>query len=377
MKGLVTGFLGLILSTVSVSVFSAPYLYTFTGNIVTIEVDGVFLGDIDFDNDYSTTDDTFMVGDAVEYTYLVDFDVPGFCAGPMGTTYSSTCTGLDIPDSATADYFFVDLISATKLAPPTEEDTTFNFGLNLVNLGSLTADSAVFVKSPFNEPATDWVARSDVHPGTILIGTDGWAAPNGNSPYGRINSSLELTSIKPYKCKKGVKSGGVWEAEALEGLDDSIPDTSGNLIDNPSFGTGDTSRWIVRDQSRTSVVNSVMYSGNYSLALEGDPNCYKSVVQLVKGAIIGGSNYHVSGALSVTGNTMGRYLIQVRWYDASGIEVFGTRTNFAGSRFEKSFKNHETMITAPVNAVSVGMFLKANKADGVAYFDSLRIKALN
>jgi hypothetical protein len=31
-----------------------------------------------------------------------------------------------------------------------------------------------------------------------VIGTDAWAAPYGNSPYGRINSTLELTSIVPY-----------------------------------------------------------------------------------------------------------------------------------------------------------------------------------
>ena len=92
---------------VSVSISAAPYLYTFTGNISYIEVDGAFLSDVDFDNDYSTEGDTFKVGDPMEYTFLVDFDLPGFCAGPLGTTYSSICTGLDILDSSTANYFFL------------------------------------------------------------------------------------------------------------------------------------------------------------------------------------------------------------------------------------------------------------------------------
>ena len=264
------------------------------------------------------------------------------------------------------------------MTTPTEEDTTFNFDLNLANLGWLTADSAVFVILPFNEPVTDWVATSDENPGTVLIGPDAWAAPNGNSPYGRIRSNLTLTSIEPYnKCKKGPKAGGIWEAEVLESMDESTPDRSENLLDNLSFGTGDASSWIVRDRSRTEVVNSTIYSGNYSLAIYGDPDCYKAVVQFANEAIVGGADYYFSGALSVADNTTGYYLMQVRWYDAEGFEVLGTRANFGRSHNDKDFKQHELILTAPSNAVSVGLLLKANKADGVAHFDSLRVKQVN
>ncbi len=179
------------------STFAAPFHYTFSGTISYIEVDGMYLSDIDFDNDYMTPEDTFTVGEVIEYTFLVDFDLAGFCAGPLGTSYSDTCTGVEIPDGELANYFFTDLVSATKLAPPTEEGTTFNYGLSLANLGSLVADSAVFIVSPYGISVDNWVAEGETTAGTLLIGTDAWAAANGNSPYGRINSTLILKSITP------------------------------------------------------------------------------------------------------------------------------------------------------------------------------------
>ena len=381
MKGLVAGLLGFLFIMVSASTVAEPYLYTFSGNIQTIEVDGAFLSDIDFDNDYSTSHDTFTVGDVVEYTYLVDFDLPGFCAGPMATTYSSTCTGLDIPDSSTADYFFVDLISATKLATPTEEDTTFNFGLNLANLGWLTADSAVFVISPLNEPVTDWVPTSDDHPGTSLIGTDGWAAPNGNSPYGRIRSNLTLTSVKPFTkdciSKKRGKEKGLWISKALEKMQDSMSDNRNNLLKNASFEDGDINSWIIRSNARARALNSVINSGNYALALYGKPNCYQSVVQFIKNAVVAGKTYRVSGAFSVQGVTTGRYLFQIRWYDVNGQEIFGTRSIIGRNRHNADFKAYSRDIVAPKNAVNAGVFLMANKADGVAYFDSIKVESID
>jgi len=182
----------------SESVIADPYLYTFSGDISYIEIDGGFYSDVDFDNDYSTTEDSFMVGESIEYVFLVDFDLAGFCKGPLSTSYSDICTGLDIPDSETADYFFASLYSATKLAPLSEEDTVFSYGINFTNSGWLVGDSAIFVVSPYNESVGSWVAKTDEQPGTMVMGSDGWAGPYGNSPYGRINSMLELVSIEPY-----------------------------------------------------------------------------------------------------------------------------------------------------------------------------------
>ena len=207
------------------------------------------------------------------------------------------------------------------MAPSTEEDTTFNFGLSLVNLGWLTADSAIFIISPFSEPVNGWVVETEDTPGTILRGTDAWAEPNGTSPYGRINSTLNLTSIKPYikcKAKKGLKRMSAWVWEKLAGMEDSTEDPSSNLLNNLSFGTGSTAHWLVRDKSRTRIVNSANYGGNYSLALYGDPDCYKAVVQFAKGAIVGGQDYFFAGALAVKDISVGHYMFQVRWYDANG-----------------------------------------------------------
>ena len=197
MKKINIWFISLLLSFATFSALAAPYHYVFSGSINYIEVDGVFLSDIDFDGDFTTPDDTFTVGEVVEYTFLVDMERPGFCTGPAGTSYSSTCTGTDIPDGAGFKYFYTELVSARKVAPPTEEDTVFNYGLSLSNAGTLVADSAVFVSSPFQMPVENWVATSDTMPGTTLVGFDRWAAPNGNSPYGIINSTLTLESITP------------------------------------------------------------------------------------------------------------------------------------------------------------------------------------
>jgi len=198
MKYFISAVFAIAISFVTPALFAAPYLYTFTGSINYIEIDGVYYSDVDFDNDYLTTEDTFNVGEAIEYVFLVDFDLAGFCEGPLSTTYSSTCTGVEIPGSETANYFFASLHSASKLAPATEEGTTFNYGLSLKNLGWLVGDSAVFVVSPYNESVESWVATTDTMPGTMLVGTDAWAGAFGNSPYGRIHSTLELTSIVPY-----------------------------------------------------------------------------------------------------------------------------------------------------------------------------------
>jgi len=81
--------------------------------------------------------------------------------------------------------------------------------------------------------------------------------------------------------------------------------------------------------------------------------------------------------LSIDDNKAGYYLMQVGWYDAEGVEVFGMCANFGCSHNDKDFKQHELIFTAPSNTVSVGLFLKANKADGVEYFDSLRVKQFN
>ena len=209
-KWVVSSFIASILLLLAYPVNSAPYLYTFSGSVDYIEIDGAYYSDVDFDNDYTTVEDTFSVGETMQYVFLVDFDVAGFCEGPLGTTYSDTCTAVELPDSNTANYFFTDLVSATKLAPSTEEGTNFNYGLSTSNLGMLLGDSAVFVYSVYGEPVDNWVAKTELSPGTIVMGADAWAAAYGNSPYGRINSTLELISIEPYvvstkKVKKNKK----------------------------------------------------------------------------------------------------------------------------------------------------------------------------
>lgn len=198
MKPTIPAVFGILLAVNMVNVNAAPYIYTFRGTIDTIEIDGQYYSDVDFDNNYATTNDTFRVGDSVEYKLIVDFDLAGFCNSPIGTSYSDTCTGAALLDTNVTNYFFASLYSASKQAPPTEENTTFNYGINSAYTAWIVVDSAIFVVSPYNEKVENWVAKTATMPGTQLTGTDAWAGPNASPPYGRINSTLELVSIEPY-----------------------------------------------------------------------------------------------------------------------------------------------------------------------------------
>lgn len=197
MKYIILIYVSVVCVFYSLNSSAAPYLYTFTGPIDYVEADFEFYTTYDFDNDFGTPEDTFQSGETIEYTFLVDFDLAGFCEGPLGTSYSETCTGVEIPDSDAANFFFTDLVHATKLAPGMEEGTTFYYGLSMLSSGYLVSESAVFVSSMNNEPVEDWVAESGAEPGTLVVGADAWSAVNGNGSYGRVNSTLLLTSIKP------------------------------------------------------------------------------------------------------------------------------------------------------------------------------------
>lgn len=205
--------LGLTLTCSTISASAATFLYTFRGNVDYIEIDSNYLSDFDFDSDYLTENDTFHVGDSVEYVFKVDLDLAGYCNGPLNTSYSDICTGADILDTESINYFFAALHSATKLAPAIEEETTFNYGLNQTNTGWLIGDSAVFIVSPYSEPVESWIAKSELSSGTLVTGIDAWSGLNGTGQVGRVTSTLELVSVVPFeentkKCQKHKKYKG-------------------------------------------------------------------------------------------------------------------------------------------------------------------------
>jgi len=150
-----------------------------------------------------------------------------------------------------------------------------------------------------------------------------------------------------------------------------------NLLGNPGFEIGDTQYWHVADKTTASVVNDPINSGNNALALSGNPKRFTSVRQTITSAIVGSHRYNFKAQLAVAGNNTGKFLLEVRWYRANGNEYRTARTKFGITRRDTNFKLQTTELVAPPKAVRMVLYLRANKADGIAYFDDLRVTDLS
>ena len=149
-----------------------------------------------------------------------------------------------------------------------------------------------------------------------------------------------------------------------------------NLLNNPGFESGDTQLWHVAHKTTAGVVSDPVHSGNNALALSGNPERFTSVRQTITDAIVGGHRYNLQTWLAVNGNNTGKFLLEVRWYKADGSEYKTARTKFGITRRDTSFKLQTTELVAPPKAVRMVLYLRANKADGVAYFDDLQVTDL-
>jgi len=149
-----------------------------------------------------------------------------------------------------------------------------------------------------------------------------------------------------------------------------------NLLGNPGFESGDTEHWHVANKTIAGVVSNPVHSGNNALALSGDANRFTSVRQTITSDIVGGHRYDIQTWLAVNGNNRGKFLLEVRWYKADGSEYTTARTKFGITRRDTNFKLQKTELVAPPKAVRMVLFLRANKADGVAYFDDLNVTNL-
>jgi len=153
----------------------------------------------------------------------------------------------------------------------------------------------------------------------------------------------------------------------------SVSSYAGNLLINPGFESGDKSDWI--DNQNSSRVGNVSilgsHAGNYALQLAGDSTYWPGVWQ--KAAVIGGNTYEFRAWLKIENITTGGYMIQARWYREDGSEIVGTRNWIGGRNINTEYLGFIKENVAPEEANSVKLFLQANKADGVGYFDDLSI----
>lgn len=168
-----------------------PFLYTFKGQIANIEVNG--------DSVESTTVDTvpFAVNDPMTYSFAIDFQQGGSCFDPSALP-NEQCFGTPIADVLDSgfDFFFAELSSANKSAPPTYFDTTYSYGLSklLSGYGELSGVSTIFLSTD-DAIVQDWTVATLITPATTVIGFDYW--DNGIDYYGIISSELTLVSIVP------------------------------------------------------------------------------------------------------------------------------------------------------------------------------------
>ena len=156
--------------------YAVPLLYSFSGNITGIKITDINSGQQNL-NTYSVDGVEFNVGDMVSYVFLVDFAKPG-------KIDSATITE---PSGATFDYFYTELVSASKLVPLTWLDMQLSYGLSqLTSPGAIFGDSAVSIDAPGR--VENWIETMNV------AGLDYW---ENALEAGQISSALVLTEIRP------------------------------------------------------------------------------------------------------------------------------------------------------------------------------------
>jgi len=170
----------------------------------------------------------------------------------------------------------------------------------------------------------------------------------------------------------------LWSAkDHLKIIVSSSSEKNENLLENSNFDSGTTDEWEVFGNTEAFVVTNESTNYDFALEIVGNPDYYHAITQTVEDLILGGENYLFQADITVNNNQTGKYLIQIRWYNNNNREIFSARKNFGISHGNKKSKTHEIKQTAPINATSLSIHIKANKANGSAYFDNLSIKLLD
>lgn len=195
--------LSLCLSLVFISstVQAVPFLYTFSGQIFSIEsnVDGV----LETGSVYNINGTNFSLGESVTYQFVADTDSAGFCS-PQSPAFCNHPGGIPT-DTANFDYFYSTLFSANKSVSYNWGGTTINWGLrqNSAFFSQLGGGSAITVTANAIFPTTNWdiLLWDSINTPlptipSLLFGQDSWDETIAGIRYtGNINSSLSLLSV--------------------------------------------------------------------------------------------------------------------------------------------------------------------------------------
>ena len=163
------------------------------------------------------------------------------------------------------------------------------------------------------------------------------------------------------------ESSNVESATTITGVKE--PDNGSNLLKNSGLESGIIAPWS--NSSSNSVVTANINNGSYALRLKGNVSKYLNVNQSV--SVVAGNKYRVHVWASVLERTVGSYVLQLRWFDSFGRELSGDRVNIATIKRNQSYKENIGEYVAPSGAVTMRLQLQANKADGDAYFDDMKI----
>lgn len=141
-----------------------------------------------------------------------------------------------------------------------------------------------------------------------------------------------------------------------------------NLLGNPGFETGVKAPWL----GSGGLTRTDYHSGAAAWRIGGSTTQWLALMQRV--AVTPGVMYEFSGWMKVVSRTVGSYMFEVRWYDASGVERDGSkRSQFGRTSSNIDFTRSFAHATAPSWAVTAELRFQANQANGIGYIDDLSI----
>ncbi len=248
---------------------------------------------------------------------------------------------------------------------------------------NITLAGSILVPDPALAPA----ARQKLLEAVDLVYTGGWLyvdeSPTKSayvrlvgqptidsvSPRGRINFSIPLRAGDPIKYS--------WEESNNDGY---TAVGMSNLITNPSFEGGSTTKWASGAGSSAAEASlDYAYDGTYSYKVTSDGTSANFGAYITGGnrlSVDGGDTYTWSMYVR-DGNTAVNYQAQVGWYDSSGT-VIGSGSRGTATAVSNSAWTRVSMVAkAPANAVSVQPILYATTAPAngtIAYFDAAEFR---
>jgi len=145
----------------------------------------------------------------------------------------------------------------------------------------------------------------------------------------------------------------------------SLVRDSTSMLSNGGFETGDLTSWI----GNGTISSNNTHSGSFALVLHGNTTGYPSASQVI--SINEGKTYRFSTWITVEERTLGNYRMQARWLNANDKEISVSNIAVVNNNVtDIEFTKNEV---APLGATQVEVRLRAQKVDGIGYFDDARV----